>query len=144
MWEALSTAPHCAMYGHPWMVVQYIIGNALVWGAYMAIPLAIMVVMVHRHMKFTKLAGLFAAFIMLCGMGHFWHLITVFDNSVAWYWWRGAWDVMTGLVSVVTATYCWKIIPALEAMPTLEEHRRLIENIKRVVPEGWIEYYQGR
>jgi hypothetical protein len=132
------------MYGKPWLTVGFIVGNAMVWGAYMAIPLAIGVVMQRREMKPHKyrLAWLFAAFILLCGMGHFWHLATIFSNDVFWYWWRSGWDILTGLVSAVTAVYCWKLIPALTSIPTPDEYRRLVEHIKRVVPEGWVEFYQ--
>jgi two-component system sensor histidine kinase/response regulator len=130
VWTFLSTTSHCAMYGKPWLVLTHVVGNMLVFLAYVWIPLSIWIVMQARGMKFTALAWLFAAFILLCGLGHLWHLGTVFSGSQAWYWWRSSWDIVTGIVSITTAVYCWKLIPVLMRIPTPEEHEANKETIE--------------
>jgi hypothetical protein len=139
MWETLSTVPHCGIYGNPWLALLHLGGSALVWLAYMLIPAAIMIVMVKRGFRFSFLAGLFAAFIASCGVGH---LTYIAASLWGWYWLEGINMAITAAVSLYTAIYTFMLIPLLLTIPTPDDHRRLVENIKRAVPDGWVKFYQ--
>jgi hypothetical protein len=47
-------------------------------------------------------------------------------------------------VSLYTAGYVFYSIPKLLTIPTPEEHERLVEHIKQVVPDGWVAFYQSK
>jgi hypothetical protein len=140
MWETLSTVPHCGIYGKPELALLHLGGAAVVWLAYMLIPLAITIVMVKRGLHFNFLASLFAAFIISCGVGH---ALYITASLYGWYWLEGIHMAITAAISLFTAGYAFWLIPKLLTMPTPDQHRRLVENIKRVVPAGWVEFYEG-
>jgi hypothetical protein len=141
VWETLSTVPHCGIYGKPWLALLHLGGSAGVWLAYMLIPAAISYVWLKRGFRFNFLAGLFAAFIFFCGLGH---ALYISASMFGWYWAEGVNMVVTAMVSLFTAGYVFYLIPRLLMIPTPEDHYRLVEHIKQVIPEGWVEYYQSR
>ena len=62
-----------------WLVWEHVIGNALVWLTYMAIPVVIWRLGITRALfrPFFSLAMAFAGFILLCGLGHFLDLVAL-------------------------------------------------------------------
>jgi hypothetical protein len=129
MLEFLSTVPHCALYGQPVIAALHLLGNLMIFFAYMAIPIAIEIVRRLRGIKFNALAALFAMFIFLCGLSHLLNIGAMLSTKLGWYWAVGLNDVLTGLVSIGTAIYAFKLIPIMMEIPTPEQHALAQETI---------------
>ena len=130
MIEFLSTVPHCALYGRPMLAALHLIGNGMIFFAYMALPVAIEIVRRLKGIKFNALAALFAMFIFSCGMGHLMNIGAMLSANEEWYWAAGLNDVLTGLVSISTAIYAFKLIPIVMGIPTPEQHAFDLELIE--------------
>jgi hypothetical protein len=130
MTEFLSTIPMCSYFGKPWLVGMSLLGNLLVFFAYMAIPIAIEIVRRLRGLPFNGLAAMFALFIMLCGVGHLVHMAALVTNHNAWHWVVTVVDLLTGLVSVITAIWAFKAIPMMMEIPTPEQHEMNQERLE--------------
>lgn len=94
---------HCGNWTalHGWV---HIVSDLLIWGAYMAIPVALVVLVIRRRdMAFSRVFWLFGAFILSCGTVHlieaiiFWHPI-----------YR-----VSALMKLVTAAVSWATVAAL-------------------------------
>jgi len=124
--------PHgmCLLW-QPWLVVLWAGSDALIFLAYMAIPLALLTVVRSRtDLRHRGLAFLFAGFILLCGLTHLLGVITL--------WWPiypyvGIIKLATGLVSALTAIVLFRLVPALISIPSQSEledvNNRLLETI---------------
>lgn len=120
--------PHgmCLLW-QPWLVLLWSGSDALIFLSYMAIPLALLLVIRGRNdLRHRGLILLFAGFILLCGLTHLLGVITL--------WWPiypyvGLVKLATGLVSATTAIVLFRLVPTLIAIPAqsqLEEiNRRL-------------------
>lgn len=106
---------HC-YYWKPEILWLTVGGDALTAAAYYSIPLMLLYFaktrqdLAHKNMFF-----LFAAFILLCGTTH------VLDIWTAWvptYRLAGIVKMITGLVSIATAVFLYKSIPAMLAIPS--------------------------
>ncbi len=105
------------------------VSDALVFGAYSAIPLALcyFVVLKRHQLPFSWLFLLFGAFILSCGLTHlvdatlFWH---------PWYRFLGLMKLVTALVSWTTVIALFRIMPRALALPGIEEmNKRLKDEI---------------
>lgn len=116
----------------PWLLAMTLFGNAMIVGAYLAIPLQIMYIFLHarRHEASVILSThnysmrLFAAFIFCCGITH------QFDIYELWYpnlYWIGAlWDVLTGFVSLLAALMLGFVVKIDYARPPGSPSDRVI------------------
>ena len=94
--------PHgfCLLW-EPWLVWTHVLANLGIGLAYFSIPVVLLrFVRRRRDLAFKPVFALFAAFILLCGAGHWADLLTL--------WWplyrvEGAVKAATALVSVATA-----------------------------------------
>lgn len=100
---------HCGEWSdfHGWM---YIISDLMIWTAYFLIPLVILNYLSAKKaiIKFQKVYLLFAAFILLCGMTHF------FDAMMFWipmYRLNALVRLVAGVTSLFTLFYLVKILP---------------------------------
>lgn len=125
MIDWLSGAPMCSYFGKPWLTGLHLIGNLMVFLAYMAIPVAIAIVMRVRGLPFNGLAAMFALFIFLCGFGHALSLLSMWTTAALWDWVETANDLLTGLVSIGTAIYAFRLIPTLTRIPTPSEYHEM-------------------
>jgi len=113
-------APHgyCFMW-LPEIVWLHVVANVLIALAYFSIPIALWLFARKRpDVPFNKVFVLFASFITLCGLTH------VFGIIVLWipaYGIEGLVMLMTGLVSVATAIFLWRIMPAAMTLPSPSE-----------------------
>jgi PAS domain-containing protein len=108
-----------------WLVWEHVTGNALVWLAYMAIPVLIWR-LGHRKLDWTPFAGLvraFASFIALCGLGHFLDMLAFFHPL---YRFSGHVLIATGLVSWWTAWSLRRAWPAIGSFKSPAELERVI------------------
>jgi len=109
----------------------HIIGDLLVFGAYMAIPLVIVYLLRKRgdDLPFPRIGWLFAAFIFACGLAHA-------LDALMFYWpaYRllGVMKVITAVVSWGTVVALARILPSALAMPG---RAKLTEELRREVTE---------
>jgi signal transduction histidine kinase/DNA-binding NarL/FixJ family response regulator len=84
--------------------------------SYFCIPLVLAVILRRRpDLMFRPIVTLFAAFILLCGAGHWLALLTLWVPA---YGLEGIVKAATALVSMVTAIALWKLKPQLLAFPS--------------------------
>ncbi len=90
--------------------------------AYFSIPFALIAFIQHRpDLVFRPVFGLFAAFILLCGAGHWIELLTLWVPA---YGLEGVVKAATAVVSVVTAAAVWKLLPQALALPSPAQLRQ--------------------
>ena len=86
---------------HGWV---HILSDLAIFGAYAAIPVALVVFISRRNdVPFNKLFWLFAGFILFCGVGH------LIEASL--FWWP--WYRLSGLMKLSTAVISWVTVLAL-------------------------------
>lgn len=120
---------HCGDWSqaHGW---THIISDVAIFGAYMAIPIALVYFISKRDdVPFPKILWLFAAFILSCGIGH------LIEASIFWQpWYR-----LSGAVKAVTATVSWltviALLPVIPKALSIPGIARLNEELKREVEE---------
>ncbi|MCP3054403.1 sensor histidine kinase [Aurantimonas marianensis] len=112
-----SYMPHgYCLYWQPWLVILYAGSDLLIFLAYSAIPIALLMFLRRRpDLRYRKLVALFAAFIMLCGITH---LISILTLWVPIYPLHGLVKLFTGVVSAITAVVLFSLIPRLVAIPS--------------------------
>ena len=109
--------PHgfCLLW-EPWLIWTHVLANVGIGLAYFSIPVVLLrFVRKRRDLAFKPVFALFAAFILLCGAGHWADLLTL--------WWplyrvEGAIKAATALVSVATAAALWPLLPRALALPS--------------------------
>jgi signal transduction histidine kinase len=108
----------------------YISSNLLVWSAYFAIPVIIMVYLFKKKdLKFHTGYLLFAGFILSCGSTH------LIDAMIFWfpvYRFNALMLFVTGVISWVTVGYLIKYAPVALSMKTASELEEEVENRKAV------------
>lgn len=125
---------------HGWV---HIIADLLIWGAYMAIPLAIVYFLVKRRerLPMARVLWSFGLFIVFCGFGH------LIEAGIFWvpvYRFSALIKVCTALVSWATVLTLFPIIPTLLNVPGQEslikrlkeensERRKVEESLKVIV-----------
>jgi PAS domain S-box-containing protein len=93
--------------------------DTLIALAYFSIPLAILSYVRRRpQLALGHLPWLFAAFITACGITHVFHVWTIWRPD---YELHAAAKVVTAAVSVFTAVTLWRLMPAMLAIPTVQQ-----------------------
>lgn len=99
--------PHAyCLGGDPALTAEMIVGNAMIFVAYMIIPIQLIRLLFWsdgRRLFFTKLPIvriLFAAFIATCGVGHAIDILVLFTPA---YWLQAHWTFLTGIISLASA-----------------------------------------
>ncbi len=133
--DAVSYMPHgyCLLW-KPWLVSIHAGFDLLIFLAYTAIPIAILMFIRKRQIEFSGLAWLFVAFIFLCGLTHLVNLVTLWFGI---YETQGWIKLITAMVSVATAIVIFPLVPKALAIPTpaayearLDEKLRLERQLK--------------
>ena len=120
---------HCGNWTsfHGWL---YILSDLTIWVAYFLIPLIILNYLGKKKngVKFQKVYLLFAAFILFCGMTHF------LDAMMFWipmYRLNALVRFITGVVSMLTVYYLFKILPqAFREKSNMELEREVARRIQ--------------
>lgn len=113
--EGFMPHGHCYMW-QPEVLWANVIGDGLTALAYFAIPIALGVFARRRpNPKLRKILWLFAAFIIACGATHVIDIITIWEPT---YRIQSVVKIMTGVVSVITASYLWVLIPIATSIPS--------------------------
>ena len=101
------------------LLALHVVSDALIALAYFSIPIAVLLYVRRRpDFQFGKVAVMFAAFILLCGLTHIVSIWTFWNPDYAL---QGLIKGATALVSVATAVVLFPLLPKLLAMPTLDE-----------------------
>ncbi|MDB6071676.1 MAG: integral rane sensor hybrid histidine kinase, partial [Verrucomicrobiales bacterium] len=111
--------------GHGWL---HIVSDVAIAAAYAAIPVSLLyLIRKRRDVPFGPVFGLFALFIICCGLTH------LVEASLFWYpWYRlsGLLKAMTAVVSWLTVVALWRVLPEMLALPGLARvNRQLKEEI---------------
>lgn len=115
------------------LLALHVISDALIALAYFSIPIALVVYVRRRpEFQFGKLAVMFAAFILFCGLTHAVAIWTFWNPDYAL---QGLLKGATALVSVATAMMLVPLLPKLLAMPTLAELNAANEQLATKIRE---------
>lgn len=115
--EFAAYMPHgYCLFWQPWLVALFAGSDLLIFLSYSAIPMALLIFLRRRpDIRYRLLVGLFASFILLCGLTH---LVSIMTLWVPVYPLHGLVKLVTGLVSMVTAVVLFRLVPALVKIPS--------------------------
>lgn len=117
-WECGDWTPF-----HGWL---HVVSDVLIFGAYVAIPLALAwFALTRRDVSFPRVVWLFVAFIFACGTVH------LVEASLFWQpWYRlsGAVKAATAAVSWLTVLALWRVLPQAVRLPGLAHLSTVVES----------------
>jgi PAS domain S-box-containing protein len=117
LFDPTGLTPHgfCLLWD-PGLIWMHAIADLVTGLAYLTIPLALAIfVRERRDLRFRPLFLLFAAFIVLCGGGHWLELLTLWVPA---YGIEGVVKSVTAIVSMGTAIAVWWLLPHALALPS--------------------------
>jgi len=101
------------------LIWLHVLANGAIALAYFSIPITLIYFIRNKdELSFNWMYGMFAAFILFCGITHVFDIITIW---VPLYWTEGWLAAVTGLVSVSTAVLLWPLIPRALKIPSPKE-----------------------
>jgi signal transduction histidine kinase len=110
-------APHgyCLLWD-PALVWTHVVSDALIATAYFSIPLVLWrLLTLRRDVQFGWMLGLFAVFILACGLTHVMGIVTLWVPA---YGWEALVKVVTAAASLATAALLIPLLPRLVAIPS--------------------------
>jgi two-component sensor histidine kinase len=115
----------------PWLVTLHAASDIVIALSYFAIPVAIWIFLRKRPtLQMRGLAGMFAAFILLCGLTHVLGLVTLWFPI---YEAQGVVKAATAAVSLATAIIVFPLIPKALAIPDPDDlklaNARLVDEV---------------
>ncbi|MBD2330051.1 GAF domain-containing protein [Alkalinema sp. FACHB-956] len=139
MWELLQTlfAPdtymphgHCYLWQTP-LVGLHVVSDLLIAIAYFSIP-AMLIYFIYKRsdIPFSKVFGLFGAFIILCGTGHLLEIWTLWHPA---YWLSGIEKALTALISCYTALALSELLPKFLALRTPEQLEAINQQLEQQI-----------
>jgi PAS domain S-box-containing protein len=117
LFDPSGLTPHgfCLLW-EPGLVWLHALSDLGIGIAYFTIPMALAVFARRRRdLVFRPLFWLFAAFILLCGTGHLFDVLTLWVPA---YWADGLVKAATAIVSIITAVGLWWLLPDALAFPS--------------------------
>ncbi|HVJ52890.1 MAG TPA: ATP-binding protein [Aliidongia sp.] len=112
--------PHgfCLLW-QPDILAANVLADALITLSYFTIPAALFVFAWRRpDFQIGKMAGLFAAFIVLCGVTHLFSIITLWQPI---YGVEAVLKLLTAAASILTAFSFWRVLPRLLRVPSASQ-----------------------
>ena len=128
IWEHLTSGEfmphgHCYLW-LPEILWTHVISDAIVALAYYSIPISIIAFVRNRpDVDFKMVPMLFSAFIFLCGTTHVVSIFTVWNG---YYGFQGMIKAATAIVSIFTAIWVWRLLPAALSIPSNRQLRELV------------------
>jgi signal transduction histidine kinase/DNA-binding response OmpR family regulator len=123
LFDPAGLTPHgfCLLW-NPGLLWLHALSDVGIGLAYFTIPFALLVVVRKRQdLVFRPVFGLFAAFIFLCGTGHWLNLLTLWVPA---YGMEGSVKALTALTSIVTAVSLWLLLPKALELPSPAQLRQ--------------------
>jgi PAS domain S-box-containing protein len=118
---------HCYFWT-PEIVWPIAISNGIIALAYFAIPVALIYIYRRRgDFKYVWMAVIFAIFIFGCGVTHVFDIINIWQP---YYRFDAVVRVITAVASIGAAVILTKVTPQIIKLPTLEQWRRVNEELK--------------
>lgn len=116
------------------LVGLHVIGDGLIALAYFSIPITLIYFMRQRQdvKFFNKVALLFGAFIIACGITHVMEIWTLW---YPWYWLSGLLKAITAIISLYTAFELFAIIPAALMLPSAEQLMQANQALEKQILE---------
>ncbi|MDT0596400.1 GGDEF domain-containing protein [Glaciecola petra] len=106
---------HCLLWRADLLFLT-LVGDGLTVIAYSLIPIALIYIVKKRiDLKFNRVFLLFAGFIAFCGLSHAMGLVNIWHG---YYFIAGLIKFTTGIISILTAIFLWKIMPQILAIPS--------------------------
>ena len=124
LFQPSGLTPHgfCLLW-EPYLIYTHVVAHTITGVSYFAIPLVLANFVRHRVDRvFQPACLLFAAFILLCGLGHWLSLVTLWFPI---YRVEALVDAATAAVSFLTAIALWRLLPHVLALPTPRDFRRM-------------------
>lgn len=123
--------PHAfCLLASPGLIWLHALSDTAVGLAYLTIPFVVLRFVIKRpDVKFRPVALLFAAFIVLCGIGHFLDVVTLWVPA---YGAEAVIKIATAIVSISTAIKLWQLLPSAIQIPSPAEHRQLASALNEV------------
>lgn len=119
---------HCYLW-YPEILWLHVISDTLIALAYFSIPIALCYFSFKRSdIPFRRIFGLFAAFIILCGLTHSFGIWTIWNPD---YGPQGLLKAMTAIVSVITAIALWRMMPLALKLPSPRDLQRANEELQK-------------
>lgn len=116
------------------LLTLHVLSDTLIALAYFSIPIALLIYVRRRpNFQFGKVAVMFAAFILLCGLTHVVAVWTLWNPDYAL---QGLLKGATAIVSVATAIMLFPLLPKLLAMPTLNDLNEANANLAAKIQES--------
>lgn len=115
--EYAEYMPHgmCLLW-KPWLLLLWAGSDLLIFLSYIAIPVALFMVLRKRtEVPQPGLVVLFASFILLCGITHFFMVVTLWVPIYPFVGWV---KLATGLVSTATAIALFRLVPTIIRLPS--------------------------
>lgn len=114
----------------PEILWTHVVADTVITIAYYSIP-AVLVLFLRKRpdVNFPQVAGLFAAFIFLCGTTHLIAIWVVWHGN---YGFQGVIKALTAVVSIATAIVVWRLLPKALTIPS---QMQLEEQISRATAE---------
>ncbi|MDC8832004.1 GGDEF domain-containing protein [Alteromonas gilva] len=108
---------HCLLWRGD-LLFLHLAGDISTVLAYALIPVGIFY-FIHKRkdIEFSWLALLFACFIAFCGASH---LIGILNIWHGYYFIEGVIKLLTGIISIVTAIFLWRLMPSFIRIPSIE------------------------
>lgn len=129
IWEHLSSGDfmphgHCYLW-LPEILWTNVFSDAIIAVAYYSIPVSIMLfVRKRKDIDLKMVPVLFSAFIFLCGTTHLMGILTVWKG---YYGIHGLLKAATAIVSIATAIWIWRLLPAALEIPTTQQLRDCVD-----------------
>ena len=115
------------------LLFMMIVGNTLTFLSYSLIPVALVhLVKKRKDLTFNGIFLLFAAFIASCGLTHALEIVNIWHG---YYSLQGIVQMMTGLISALTAFVLWRLIPSILAIPSREVLNEQNEKLRQAHEE---------
>jgi two-component sensor histidine kinase len=117
----------------PTLLWLHVVSDGLTALAYYSIPFALVwFVWKRQDLAFPSVFLLFGAFILACGTTHIMGIWTIWRPD---YWVDGGVKLFTGVISVLTAIFLWRIMPLALALPSRGQLESANEALARQIDE---------
>ena len=120
---------HCYLWQFD-ILLMHVVGDGLISLSYFAIPIVLWRFQLktkHTSKKLQLVLIGFAAFIVFCGITH---AFSIFTTWVPLYFTEGILKSLTALVSILTAIYCWILLPDILKIPSSSQLRTVNDELK--------------